>query len=132
VAFAGGDVVMGPARIQASSVVVALGDEIVRLGNPLLAPVHVEADGSRWQLHGRGPRWSVELQGQAPLADAHMLPVPLVTERRSVPGALEHLAARVRLTVRRRGLVAFAGESLVAGLEIGGFGPAVSAGAPDQ
>ena len=129
VAFAGGDVAAGPARlpvrIQASSVVVALGERVLRLGNPLLAPVHVEADGARWRLDGRGPRWSVELEGDGVLSDAHLLPVPLPSERRSVPGALEHLAARVRLVVRHRGRIAYAGESVLGGLEIGGFGAAL-------
>ncbi len=126
VAFAGGDVAVGPGQMQASSVVVALGERVLRLGNPLLAPVHVEADGARWRLHGRGPRWSVELEGEAVLQDAHRLPVPLPSERRSVPGALEHLAARVRLVVRRRGRVAYVGESALGGLEIGGFGAALA------
>ena len=124
VAFAGGDVVIGPAQLQATSVVVALGDRRVRLGNPLLAPVHVEADGARWLLHGRGPRWSVELEGDGGGQVPHTLPVPLPSERRSVPGAREHLAAHLRLVLRHRGRVAFAGESQLAGLEIGGFGAA--------
>jgi hypothetical protein len=128
VAFAGGDVEIGPTSVQASSVVVALGDQVLRLGNPLLAPVHVEADGSTWQVHGRGPLWGVQLEGEARLENAHRLPVPLPRERRSVPGALEHLSAGVRLIVRRRGRVVYAGESAVGGLEIGGFGAAVPAG----
>lgn len=128
VAFAGGEVSAGPLATTATSVVVALGDRVLRLGNPLLAPVRVEADGSRWLLHGRGPRWSVELEGEAALADAHTLPVPLPTERRSVPGALEHLGARLRLVLRHRGSVVYAGESTVAGLEIGGYGAAGPAG----
>jgi hypothetical protein len=37
-----------------------------------------------------------------------------------VPGAYEHLAARVRVAVRRRGRVVYAGESELAGLELGG------------
>jgi hypothetical protein len=125
-AFAGGDVVIGPATVEATGVVVRLGDEVVRLGNPLIAPVRVQADGDAWALHGRGPRWSVELEGGAPLADAHALPVPLPAQRRSVPGALEHLAAPARLIVRRRGRVVFAGESRVAGLELGGAPVAVA------
>ena len=74
-----------------------------------------------WALAGRGPRWSVEVEGGAPLAAAHILPVPLPAERRSTPGALEHLAATLRLVVRRRGRVVFAGTSALAGLEHGGL-----------
>jgi hypothetical protein len=126
VAFAGGDVLIGPATVEATGVIVRLGSEIVRLGNPLLAPVRMAAGGDTWALSARGPRWSVELEGGAPLAEAHALPIPLPAQRRSVPGALEHLAARVRVVVRRRGRVAYAGESAIAGLEIGGA-PAAAA-----
>ena len=121
VAFAGGDVVIGPGQLAATSVVVSLGERVLRLGNPLLAPVHVEADGTRWRLHSRGPRWSVELEGDGAGGVAHVLPVPLPRERHSVPRAHEHLGARVSLVLRHRGRVAFAGESRLAGLEIGGL-----------
>jgi hypothetical protein len=126
VAYAGGDEVIGPATVEATGLVVRLGDEIIRLGNPLLAPVRVEVDGDRWALHGRGPRHSVDLHGGAPLARAHALPIPLLTQRRSVPGALEHLAAPLCLIVRRRGRVVYAGETAIAGLEIGGAPVAVA------
>jgi hypothetical protein len=119
VAFAGGDVELGPVRLSATALVVRLGADVIRLGNPLLAPVTADVDGERWALRGRGPRWSVELEGGAPRASAHVLQVPLPTERRSVNAALEHLAADVRLVVRRRGRVQFAGESSLAGLEVG-------------
>jgi hypothetical protein len=39
---------------------------------------------------------------------------------------LEHLAAPLRVVVRKRGRVVFAGESLLAGLEVGGL-PAAAA-----
>jgi hypothetical protein len=119
VAFAGGDVQIGPVTLQATALVVRLGGRLIRLGNPVLAPVTAEADGERWALHGRGPRWSVELAGGAPRAAAHRLGIPLPAERRSVPAALEHLAGTVQLVVRQRGRVYFAGESRLAGLEIG-------------
>jgi hypothetical protein len=119
VAFAGGDVVIGPATVQATALVVALGDELIRLGNPLIAPVRAEVDATRWVLSGRGPRYSVELEGTAPRGPGHLLNVPLPSERRSVPAALEHLAGHLRLVVRRRGRVCFTGESRLAGLEVG-------------
>jgi hypothetical protein len=119
VAFAGGEVTVGPARLDASGLVLGRGGRVVRLGNPLLAPITVSADGERWAVRARGPRWSVELEGGAPPGAAHVLPIPVPAERRSVPGAHEHLAARLHVILRRRGRVAYAGESAVAGLEVG-------------
>jgi hypothetical protein len=120
VAFAGGPVAVGPARFEATAVAVRVGREVVRLGDPLLSPVRARVGDGRWSLAGRGPRSGVEIEAEAPPATAHILPVPLPAERRSIPGALEHLAGRLRLVVRRRGRVVFAGESVLAGLEDGG------------
>jgi hypothetical protein len=121
VAFAGGDVAIGRAGMRPTAVVVRVGATVIRLGDPLLSPVRAEVGDGRWKLSGRGPRWSVEAEGRASVETAHVLPVPLPAERRSVPGALEHLAAPLRLVVRRRGRVVFAGESALAGLEHGGL-----------
>ncbi len=130
VAFAGGDVSIGPVTTRATGLVVALGDEIIRLGNPVLAPVHADVGGGRWSLRGRGPRWSVAVRAAAEPSTAHVLCVPLPAERRSVPAAHEHLAGRLELVVRRRGRVAFAGESRVAGLELGEAGQTVAGAKP--
>ena len=121
VSFAGGPVELGPASFSATALVVRLGSTVIRLGNPLLAPVRADVDERRWALRARGLVWSVELEGSAVPGDAHVLEVPLPAERRSVPGALEHLGARLRMVVRRRGRVVFAGESALAGLELGGL-----------
>jgi hypothetical protein len=120
VAFAGGEVTLGPIRTEATGIVVALGDGQVRLGNPVLAPARVAVRDGRWQLRARGPVWAVEMEGESGPGQAHVLPVPDLAARRSRPGPHEHLAARLRLVVRRRGRVAYAGESEVAGLELGG------------
>ena len=119
VAFAGGAVAAGPLRTEATGIVVALGDELIRLGNPLLAPARVAVDPARWAVRARGPVWSVALRGTATPGNEHVLPVPLPDEGRSTPGAHEHLAARVELTVRRRGRLVFTGVSELAGLEYG-------------
>ena len=119
VAFAGGEVTIGPAAIEATGVVVRLGEQMFRLGNPLLAPARVRADGEVWSLRARGPRYGVELEGRAAASDLAILPVPVLARRSSVPAAHQHLASELRLIVRRRGRVVFAGESATAGLEVG-------------
>ncbi len=120
VAFAGGEIVAGPFRHHVTAIVVRLGGQLIRLGDPVLSPVAAEVTDTSWRLRGRGPRWGVEIEGEAALADGHVLPVPLPAERRNVPGAIEHLGGRMRVVVRRRGRVVYAGESRLAGLEHGG------------
>jgi hypothetical protein len=119
VAFAGGTVGLGPARLRATALACRIGDTLIRLGDPIVSPVHAEIGPGRWRMRARGPRWSAELDGRAAPDTAHTLPVPLPGERRSVPGAHQHLAGDLRLTVRRRGRVVFSGESPLAGLEQG-------------
>jgi hypothetical protein len=120
VAFAGGDVRVGPLTLQATALVVRFGDAVVRLGQPLSSPVTAETGEGRWQLRGRNARWSVAVDATAAPGDAHVLPVPLPEVGYSVPAARENLAGVLRVTVRRRGRVVFADESRLAGLEYGG------------
>jgi len=55
------------------------------------------------------------------MADALVLPVPLVEERRAAPGALEHLGATMSIRVRNHGRLVWEGTSRLAGLEHGGW-----------
>jgi hypothetical protein len=127
VAFAGGEVRYGPVRTHATALVVRVGGELVRLGEPLLAPVRHELAPGRWALSGRNRAGdAVELTGEADPSSAHDLPVPVPRERRHVPGARQHLAGTVEVRVRRRGRLLFAGRSALAGLE---RGTVVSSGA---
>lgn len=119
VAFAGGELAVGPRRMEATGIVVAFGGRRIRLGNPLLAPARVRADGRTWTVHARGPLWSVELRGAAGAAPAHVLPVPDLAAERSLPTAHEHLAGSLALVLRRRGRVVWSGSSPLAGLEVG-------------
>ncbi len=120
VAFAGGEVALGPARLEATGIVVTLGGRrSVRLGNPLIAPARVTAGDGRWSVRARGPVWSVAIEGAAGPAPAHLLPIPDPVAGHSVLAAHEHLAGRLGLVVRRRGRIVFAGESGLAGLEVG-------------
>lgn len=119
VAFAGGEVRYGPAAIEATALVVRVGDEVVRFGTPVASPVRATLGEGTWELRARRPGWTAELRGTADPAGAHVLPVPLPAERRSFPGAHEHLAGHVELCLRRRGAVVFSGTSELAGLEVG-------------
>ncbi len=122
VAFAGGDVSAGPLRTRVTALVVLLpGGRLLRLGDPVVSPVHAEVDDERWSLRGRSAQWQVDLEGVGSLDAAHVLPVPLPAERRNVPGAIEHLGARMTVCVRRRGRLVWEGESRVAALEHGGI-----------
>lgn len=122
VAFAGGEVYAGGLRTEVTGLVVRLPDgTVVRLGDPVVTPVAAEVSDERWFLHGRGLGWQVDVDARAPLGDAHVLPVPLPSQRRNTPGALEHLSGRLRVRVRRFGRTVWEGESALAGLEHGGL-----------
>ncbi|MCZ4499697.1 MAG: hypothetical protein JWQ74_2250 [Marmoricola sp.] len=122
VAFAGGEVTAGPISTTVTAVVVLLPDgTLIRLGDPVVSPVHAEVTDERWSLRGRSARWQVDIEGSGSLDIAHVLPVPLPSERRNVPGAIEHLGATMTVTVRRQGAVFWEGTSTVAALEHGGI-----------
>ena len=122
VAFAGGLVHVGPLRTTVTALVVLLPDgTLVRLGDPVVSPVRAEVTDEDWLLRGRSARWSIDVEGHSPLAAAHVLPVPLPKERRNVPGAIEHLAGSMKVSVRRRGRLVWSGESTLAALEHGGI-----------
>lgn len=118
VAFAGGVLERGPLKLSATAIVVRLGDEVLRFSPPA-ALVRASAGAGRFLVEARGARHSVRLEGDAPSGAAHRLPVPVPSERRTLPGAEQHLAARVRLEVRRGRRLRFADESRLAGLELG-------------
>ena len=94
---------------------------VIRLGDPVVSPVHAHVTDELWSLEGRSARWRVDIEGSGPLASAHVLPVPLPLERRNVPGAIEHLGAHLRVRVHRRGSLVWEGESHLAALEHGGI-----------
>lgn len=122
VAFAGGTVTAGPLHTTVTALVVLLPDgRLLRLGDPVVSPVRAEVTDERWRLRGRSARWRVSVDGTGVLGDAHVLPVPLPDERRNVPGAIEHLGARMRVRVHRDGRLVWEDESTVVGLEHGGI-----------
>ncbi|GAC46770.1 tocopherol cyclase family protein [Gordonia aichiensis] len=123
VAFAGGTVRAGPVHTEVTVIVVLLPDgRLVRVGDPLISPVHADVNDETWSLHSTGRRYVVHVEGSGRLGDAHVLPVPLPSERRNIPGAIEHLGAHMTVEVRRHdGETVWAGESTLAALEHGGI-----------
>jgi hypothetical protein len=127
VAFAGGQVTAGPLHTELTALVVRLpGGEVVRLGNPVTSPVRARVSDDTWLLRGRNRRWAVEVEAHAALSAAHVLPVPLPSERRNTPGALEHLGGRLDVSVRRDGRLVWRGATTLAGLEHGGLARAAA------
>lgn len=124
VAFAGGQVSVGPLRTTVTGLVVRLPDGSVRRwGNPGTSPVHATVTDDSWVLNGKPftGGWTVDVEAHAPLHHAHVLPVPLPAERRNVAGALEQLGGWLHAEVRHRGRLIWSGTSQVAGLEHGGL-----------
>jgi hypothetical protein len=122
VAFAGGPVHAGPLRATVTGLVVRLPDgRLLRLGDPVVSPVRARVDERSWLLRGRGFGWEVEVEADAEPTAAHVLPVPLPDRGVNTAGALEHLAGRMEVRVRRRGRTAWRGTSVLAGLERGGL-----------
>jgi hypothetical protein len=104
VAFAGGRV----HGVAPSAAVVALpGGRVHRF--PL-----VRATDGGWTLRGPG----LTIEGEA-AGEPHLLPVPVSAERRVDMRSTQYLAARMQVTLSRRGRTLFRGESRLAGLERG-------------
>jgi hypothetical protein len=116
VAFAGGPVGVGWARVRATAAVVRLNGTVLRSWPPAAVDV---GDGA-WRLRARAGALRLEIEGAADPASAHTLTVPVPAERRAVDRSHHHLAGEMRVLVTRRGRTVFAGESALAGLERGG------------
>jgi Tocopherol cyclase len=117
VAFAGGPVRVGPARLpHASAAVVRLDGRVLRCSPSARMTL---GEGS-WRLRARSGARLVEIEGAADPATAHSLAVPVPAERRVVDRSHHHLAGSLRVRVSRRGRLVYAGESPLAGLERGG------------
>lgn len=124
VAFAGGVVRAGPLHTTVTALVVRLPDgRVLRLGNPGTSPVHASVGDEAWRLSGRAAvrGWRVAVEGYAKRARAHVLPVPLPSEGRNVPGDIENLTGEMRVSVLRRGRTVWTGTSHLAGMEEGGL-----------
>ena len=119
VAFAGGRAGVGRLQVLSTSLVVRIGDDVVRAVRPL-APMRVEVGMRGWRFRARTARHTIELEGKANGTPPHALPIPIASERRNLEGAAaQYLASEVRLHVRRGRRTLFSGESALAGLERG-------------
>jgi hypothetical protein len=115
VAFAGGRAGVGPLRVLASALVVALGNEVTSFVRPPW-PLRVAVDERGWRFSGGG----IEVEGHADGVVPHLLPVPVPHERRRLDDwAPQHLTGTLRLAVRKRGRTRYEGTSRLAGLELG-------------
>jgi tocopherol cyclase len=115
VAFAGGRAGIGPARVLATALVVALGNEVRTVVRPP-RPLSVAVDERGWRLSGGG----IEVEGHVDGVAPHLLPVPVPHERRRLDDwAPQHLTGALRLRVTRRGRTQYEGTSHLAGLELG-------------
>jgi tocopherol cyclase len=127
VAFAGGRLASLPSSppsarpgLDATALVVGLPGRLLRLGEPLIAPVRAHAAPGLVRLSGRTALHRVLVEATADPATAHTLDVPVPGERRTVPWSHHHVGgARLRIRVTRRGRTVYEGESPNAGLELG-------------
>jgi hypothetical protein len=128
VAFAGGRARLGPLSLPAAtSIVVALGGDVLRLVSPVV-PLRVAVGEDGWRLHARSARHRVDIVGRAGGTAPHQLPVPVPAERRRREAfSAMHLAGTLAVRVRRGRRTIFAGTSELAGLERG-HGPLSAAG----
>lgn len=117
-AFAGGVLDVGPARIPATAVVVRVGDDLAAFSPPL-AFISSRVDPSTWALDARTARWKVRVRATA-AGRPFDFPVPVPGEHRTAPLSHQHQDGRLELTVWRDGRQRFRGESAWAGLERGG------------
>jgi tocopherol cyclase len=115
VAFAGGRAGVGPLRVLASALVVALGNEVKSVVRPPRL-LRVAVDERGWRFSGGG----IEVEGHADGVAPHLLPVPVPHERRRLDDwAPQHLTGTLRLALRKRGRTLYEGTSHLAGLELG-------------
>lgn len=117
-AFAGGVLDVGPARVPATAIAVRLGDDLAAFSPPL-ALVTARVEPGRWALDARGTRYRVRIRATADGAP-FALPVPVPGQRRTELLSHQHQAGHLELQAWDRGRLRFDGGSELAGLERGG------------
>jgi tocopherol cyclase len=119
VAFAGGPIALAGARVSPSAVVARVGGTVLRVVPPL-GRSRVAVGSGEWRVRARGPGVAIDLEGDARGLAPHELLVPIPGPVRTEPRSRQHLAGRLGATIRRGRRTLFAGESALAGLELGG------------
>lgn len=117
-AFAGGVLDVGPARVAATAVVVRVGDELAAFSPPF-ARISSSVDLRSWAIDARKARWRVRIRATATGAPFD-LPVPVPGELRTALLSHQHQDGELELTVWRHGRLRYAGTSARTGLERGG------------
>jgi Tocopherol cyclase len=112
VAFAGGR--LGPIAPTAIAAWTATG--LVSLAPPLARTI-ARAGAGEWRVVARGARHTIALEGEA-AGPPLRLPVPVPHARRLAERSEHHLAARLRVSVRRGRRLLLDEESAVAALEL--------------
>lgn len=72
------------------------------------------------QLRGDNAQWRIEVSAHSPLAEALVLPVPLVEDGVLAPGALEAQLAHLEVRLWRRGRPHWQASTELAAMETGG------------
>ena len=118
VSFAGGSIPLLGGEVAPTAVVVRLGRRVLAFAPPVSRTLACAGPGA-WRLRTRGRGFCVEIAGDAAGARPHELLVPVAGERRGEPRSRQLLAGRLKLRVRRGERLLYAGESSLAGLELG-------------
>lgn len=115
VAFGGGLLTAGRLRANVGGIVVRIGPDVIRM-TPPFARINSAVHDDSWQIRGRTISHQIRISGHG-RGPAHILPVPIPSQRRNIDTDDEHLAGHLELTVT--GAHDFHGESNLAGLEVG-------------
>lgn len=115
VAFGGGLLTAGRMKANVGGIVVRIGPDVIRMTPPLARITSIVHDNS-WQISGRSINHRIRISGHG-RGPAHILPVPIPSQRRNVDTDHEHLAGHLELIVT--GAHNLRSSSDLAGLEVG-------------
>jgi hypothetical protein len=117
VSFAGGRVSVAGATVAPTAIALRLGGDLIALAPPA-ARTRVALGHDSWRLRTRGRGYALEIIGTA-AGEPHELLVPLPAQQRVEQHSRQHLAGELSVSLRRGRRLLYAGDSALAGLEIG-------------